>query len=115
MRLENLIKKLPWESGRQAGGYSKLTLFATKKCDAYLLYYPQGSEIPVHTDPVADGRHYRLNIAFKKANDGGEFQCDDPILRTRRMALFRPDVSPHSVSKIKSGYRLMLSVGWIRN
>jgi hypothetical protein len=114
--MESLIKKLPWEQGRQGTGYNKIKLFESKKWryDGYLLYYPEGSEIPSHTDPVAAGRHYRLNIMLKKAKKGGEFICADPVFKCWRMSLFRPDVSPHAVSRIERGYRIMLSIGWVR-
>lgn len=114
--MEALIRKLPWEQGRQGTGYNKIRLFVsqTLKCDGYLLYYPKGSEIPTHTDPVTSGRHYRLNVMLKKAPLGGEFICENPIFRGGRIFLFRPDVSPHAVTKIDKGYRLMLSIGWVR-
>lgn len=114
--LEKLLKKLPWELGRQGTGYNKIKLFESKffKADCYLLYYPKGSEIPVHRDPVSIGDHYRLNIMLKKAKDGGDFICKDPILRWPRVFYFRPDKSWHAVTRINEGYRLMLSIGWLK-
>ena len=114
--IEALIRKLPWQQGRQGTGYNKIRLFESRRlmCDCYLLYYPEGSEIPLHTDAVQAGKHYRLNLMLKKAKKGGEFICESPIFKGWRVFLFRPDVSPHSVTKIESGYRVMLSVGWVR-
>lgn len=115
--MEGLIKKLPWEQGRQGTGYNKICLFMSRrlKCDCYFLYYPQGSEIPIHTDQVSGGRHYRLNIMLKKARKGGNFVCEDPLFKKWRVTLFRPDASPHAVTRIEDGYRLMLSIGWVRH
>ncbi len=114
--LEALIRKLPWEEGRQGTGYNKIRLFESRKfrCDGYLLYYPEGSEIPTHTDPVQAGRHYRFNFMLKKARNGGEFVCENPIYKGWRCFLIRPDASPHAVTKITDGYRVMLSLGWVR-
>lgn len=114
--MEFLIKKFSWERGRQGTGYNKIRLFESQrfKCDGYLLYYPEGSEIPLHIDHVDTGRHFRLNIMLKKAQKGGDFICENPVFRGWRMFLFRPDISAHAVSRIERGWRLMLSIGWVR-
>lgn len=107
-----------WQQGRQSSGYSKMLLATLRwpiKFDAYLLKFPQGSEIAEHTDPVQQGKHYRLNIVLKAAQSGGEFQCENAIINTSRIKLFRPDVSPHSVTRVELGTRYLLSVGWVRN
>ena len=114
--IESLLKKLPWDKGRQGTGYSKIKLLESRrlKCDAYLLYYPTGSEIPPHTDKVESGRHYRLNIVLKQARKGGRFICLNPLISRFRVNLFRPDIDEHAVTKIEDGYRILFSVGWIR-
>lgn len=81
--------------------------------DLYLLRFRPGAEIPTHTDPVTEKRHFRLNVVVSEAQRGGEFVCADPIFETRRLKLFRPDLSPHSVTRIESGTRYVLSLGWI--
>jgi hypothetical protein len=81
--------------------------------DAYVLRYPQGSEIPPHTDPVAAGRHYRLNIVVWRAREGGEFVCAGALWQRGRVALFRPDRSEHAVTRVVAGRRYVLSVGWV--
>lgn len=83
--------------------------------DCYLLRFRKGAEVPEHTDPVTDKKHYRLNIIVKKARKGGEFRCPEPIFESSRIKLFRPDRSPHSVSRVESGTRYVLSLGWVRN
>jgi len=85
------------------------------KCDGYFLRFPQGSEIAPHIDRVTTGKHFRLNIVLQRAQLGGEFICDKPMINTTRFKLFRPDVSLHQVTKIRQGNRLVLSVGWLRN
>lgn len=81
--------------------------------DSYLIRYPEGSEIPSHTDPVQTGRHYRLNIILKAPKSGGEFICKNPIYSSTRLKLFRPDASEHSVTRVVGGSRYVLSVGWV--
>lgn len=105
-----------WENGRQNSGYKKLLLFKSNllfKCDLYLLSFSKGSEIKPHVDKVDFGNHYRLNIVFKKPQIGGDFICNKTIVNMKRIILFRPDLYEHSVSKIKSGKRLVLSFGFL--
>ncbi|MFK7888187.1 MAG: 2OG-Fe(II) oxygenase [Gammaproteobacteria bacterium] len=81
--------------------------------DCYLLRFKQGAGIPAHTDPVASKKHYRLNIVLRNADEGGRFECHDAIYNGRRIKLFRPDQSRHSVSPIRKGVRYVLSIGWV--
>ena len=107
-----------WIKGRQQSGYDKMLLATAKfpiPFDCYLLRFPEGSEIDTHTDPVDQGkRHFRLNIVLKHANVGGEFVADDSIVNWSRVKLFRPDITPHSVTRVERGTRYVLSVGWLR-
>jgi hypothetical protein len=105
-----------WQRGRQGTGYDKLLLLANPiviPFDLYLLRFPEGTEIPPHRDPVTDKRHYRLNIILKRSRAGGEFICADPIFESKRIKLFRSDVSLHSVTKVQAGSRYVLSLGWV--
>jgi len=81
--------------------------------DSYLIRYPEGSNIPPHTDPVQQGRHYRLNVILKAPKSGGEFVCKNPIYASRRIKLFRPDACEHSVTLVEGGSRYVLSIGWV--
>lgn len=104
-----------WSAGRQGTGYEKcllLTGYWPRPFDCYLLRYRKGQGIPPHTDPVANGRHFRLNIVLRKSR-GGEFQCKDPLFTWRRVFLFRSDLSIHAVSPVESGTRYVLSIGWV--
>lgn len=110
-------KLFSWERGRQKSGYDKMLLcriFAPFKFDAYLIKFPQGSEIKPHTDKVRPGKHFRLNIVLKHAEEGGEFICDNPIINYHRVKLFRHDIEQHQVSKIEKVSRYILSIGWIK-
>jgi hypothetical protein len=105
-----------WQRGRQGTGYDKMLLLTARwplPFDSYLIHYPEGSEIPPHTDPVQAGRHYRLNIVLKLSPSGGEFVCATPIYASRRIKLFRPDACEHSVTRVVGGSRYVLSVGWV--
>jgi len=106
-----------WQKGRQKTGYDKMLLgglYWPIKFDCYLLRFPEGSEVSLHTDKVETGNHYRLNIILRNANEGGEFICDSPIYQSKRIKLFRPDVCAHSVTKVLKGCRYVFSIGWIR-
>jgi hypothetical protein len=105
-----------WQRGRQGSGYDKMLLLTASwplLFDSYLIRYPEGSEIPAHTDPVQTGRHFRLNIILKSPQSGGEFLCDKPIFATKRIKLFRPDASSHRVTKVVGGSRYVFSLGWV--
>ena len=105
-----------WRRGRQGTGYDKMLLATAAwplAFDSYLLRYPEGSEIPPHTDPVSRGRHYRLNVVLWSPRSGGEFVCATPIFATRRIKFFRPDACEHAVTRVAGGSRYVLSVGWV--
>lgn len=111
-----MTKAWRWQRGRQAGGYDRMLLATARwplPFDCYLIRYPDGSHIPPHTDPVSEGRHYRLNIVLKSPRQGGEFLCANPIFSTRRIKLFRPDQCEHSVSRVEGGSRYVFSIGWV--
>ncbi|MBT8102500.1 MAG: 2OG-Fe(II) oxygenase, partial [Gammaproteobacteria bacterium] len=62
---DHLSNWLRWRSGRQASGYEKMLLLMNPflvPFDFYLLRFREGAEVPEHTDPVTDKKHYRLNI-----------------------------------------------------
>lgn len=106
-----------WQRGRQRSGYDKMLLLQSLwplAFDVYVLRFPEGAEIPQHTDPVAIGRHYRCNIVVKRAKEGGEFVCKAPIFATSRIKIFRPDACEHSVTRVVRGSRYVLSIGWVR-
>jgi len=118
------MKSVSWTEGRQGSGYFKMLLGESRiplPFDIYLLKFPKGSEIVEHTDPIKEGkRHYRFNIVLKKAKEGGIFRIDSAIskrrvfLNTPRLHFFRPDVDKHHVTKVESGTRYVLSIGWLR-
>lgn len=107
---------LRWQKGRQGTGYDKLLILANPflvPFDLYLLRFPDGTEIPPHRDPVTGRRHFRLNVILKRSRTGGDFICEAPIFQTRRVNLFRSDLSLHSVSRVEGGTRYVLSLGWV--
>lgn len=104
---------LKWQEGRQDSGYRKLPIVHFKRFDIWLLQFPVGSYIKPHVDSVESGRHFRLNIFLKNAMIGGRFQCSKCIKRNRLFAFFRPDKEEHSVTKVLSGTRYVLSIGFV--
>ncbi len=111
-----LSQMFRWQRGRQGTGYDKMLLLTAPwplPFDCYLIRYPDGSEIPPHTDPVDAGRHYRLNLILKAPRSGGEFVCANPMFESQRIKVFRPDACEHSVTRVVGGSRYVLSVGWV--
>lgn len=105
-----------WVKGRQGTGYEKLKLFQFLNMDCYILRYKVGDSIPWHTDPVPNRKHYRLNIELKKAESGGKLWMipDNNMVHKHikeRIILFRSDIVPHMVTKIKKGTRYVLTFG----
>lgn len=81
--------------------------------DCYLFHYPEGSYIPKHKDPAKFGRQYRLNFEIISADSGGVFKCRRIIFSAfNRIYLFRADAEYHSVTRIESGSRWVLSFGF---
>ena len=106
---------LKWEKGRQGTGYLKLPIIFTKfpiPWDVHILKMPERSRIKLHTDPVPNYKVYRLNIVLREPKEGGKFICPSAMINFRRLKYFRPDVMPHSISRIEEGERLVLSIGW---
>ncbi|MFD2166818.1 2OG-Fe(II) oxygenase [Thalassotalea euphylliae] len=112
------MKKLfRWQKGRQETGYDKLLLATGRRpipFDVYLLRFPEGSLVPAHIDKVLDGKHFRLNFVLKQAKQGGKFICNTPIYESSRVKFFRPDISEHQVTRVTSGRRYVLSIGWVK-
>ena len=116
--LGKILNKLNWTSGRRDGGYKIIRLFESKffRCDSYLLYYQEGSSIAPHVDKVTEGKHYRINIELIKAKIGGQFILKgEPYFKLWRAVCFSPNEQEHQVTKIEKGYRLVFSIGWIKN
>ena len=117
--VQNYLKlAFRWQRGRQGTGYDKMLLLTAGwplPFDSYLIRYPEGSEVPPHTDPVKSGRHYRLNVILKSPASGGEFVCATPLYTSKRVKLFRPDACEHSVTRVVGGSRYVLSLGWVLN
>lgn len=107
---------MKWEQGRQGTGYEKITILSPNNkfipADFYVIRYPTGSYIPPHQDKVEGRRHFRINIEIIKAKRGGQFICNKTILSIGRLRFFRPDTESHMVTKIESGQRIILSLGW---
>ena len=114
MTSPGLGPSLRCHEGRQGTGYDKLFLapgpFPRMGFDLHLLRFRTGTHVPRHRDP-ATGRHYRVNIVLRAADQGGVFSCARPLLDWPRVKIFRPDVEPHSVSRIEAGERWLLSLG----
>jgi len=97
---------MPWERGRQGTGYWKLRLAQGRFWDLYLIDYPPGTEIPVHTDPVPGRSHWRANLRLF-----GEDRFEGTaVFRLGPLIVFRPDITPHSVARV-SRRRMLLSFG----
>lgn len=108
-----------WKLGRQGTGYQKMLLATAPwplPFDVLLIRYPEGSEIPTHVDPAPAGRqHFRINVVLKESASGGKFVCPGALYTSRRLNYFRPDISPHSVTKVVGGTRYIFSIGWLRS
>ncbi|NRA76798.1 MAG: 2OG-Fe(II) oxygenase [Pseudoalteromonas sp.] len=111
--------KLNWISGRQGTGYYKLKIFESKllKMDCYILKYPYDSKIKKHNDPAPEGyKHHRINITLNSNYRGGHFVLyngNNRLIEGKRIKYFRPDIQFHSVDRITSGRRYVLSIGWL--
>lgn len=111
------MKLWKWENGRQQGcDYQKLPLWYFKiykfGFDAYVLKYNGNQVLPVHKDPLVNGKHWRLNIGYGKSN----FLCVHTILSLKigkfSVYLFRPDLYDHSL--IVHNKTIKISIGFAK-
>ncbi len=111
------MKLFTWNKGRQKSGYSTFPLVLLKGFDAHILYYPEGSRIPVHKDCSSDDtkESRRINIELWKAKTGGIFRCDKAKSYFNRIFLFSPSNDYHNVTRVVHGCRVVFSVGWMRD
>lgn len=89
--------------------------------DCWLIYYPEGSYIPWHTDPVPKGTTmYRMNLVVTSPRKGGDlsvpngWQKSEPLtvnFEPGQAVLFKPSEIKHSITPVGTGGRLVLSVG----
>ena len=85
-------------------------IFASRVFSINYVTYPTHHSVMKHSDPVQKGRYYKLNFVLVKAKVGGVFECSNCIINLfNRIYLYRPDKYEHSVSKIESGKRVLLS------
>lgn len=85
-------------------------ILSSKVFSINLVTYPTNHSVIKHIDPVQQGRYYKLNLILIKPKAGGIFKCSKCIINLfNRVYLFRPDKYDHSVSKIVSGKRVLLS------
>ena len=82
--------------------------------DFHIIKIPKYGWLPWHTDPVENKRHFRLNLHFGKYR-GGNFICESRIFSMLRdkLVFFRPDITPHKLSKVKEGTQYILSFGFV--
>ena len=104
---------MKWTQGRQNNTYFKKKIISFIFFDIYLLKYPTGAYLNTHTDSVEKRRHFRINILLKKANNGGNFYAENVIVHLKRLLFFRPDRAKHGITKVISGTRYVLSIGFV--
>jgi hypothetical protein len=105
-----------WIPGRQNTGYDVFVLIRWWFFDVVLIRYKKGDYIKPHLDLVPGKKHYRFNICFRRAKQGGKFWMysaeEKPIVISSPWVLFRPDKQIHGVSQVEKGERWILSIGW---
>lgn len=106
------MKLFSWLDGRQQGTEYKKFCFLFSKVgrlgfDGYVLRYEPNTVLLPHRD-VIEGKHYRLNIEIWGK---GDFVSEKVIFSFfKKLYLFRPDISTHSVIN-HSTKRYVLSFG----
>lgn len=86
------------------------TFLYTQRFAINLVTYSEGHFVSRHLDMVSSGRLYKLNFVLVRPKQGGIFETEGVIFSLfNRIILFRPDLYEHSVTKIVSGKRVLLS------
>ena len=122
-RVDSIMALWRWERGRQDGGYEKFLIARSNlfKFDVYLLRFRDGQSIPFHVDPSPIGfEHHRVNITLCMPCAGGTVLIEKSpntnkfLVSEGRIVHFRPDKLRHAMTKVISGQRIFLSIGWLR-
>lgn len=109
------MKLWKWQSGRQQEvTYHKFPLWYFRiwkfGFDAYILKYEPNTLLPLHKDPIINGKHWRLNIKLKGT---AIFLCLKYIFKTDNITLFRPDKYEHMLI-IFNNKCIKLSFGFVK-
>lgn len=77
--------------------------------DGYFLKYEKDTRLPIHTDPVQDAQHWRLNIRLKGKC---KFWCPSKIFDffDGTMIYFRPDKFPHCLIVFTECFKLSIGI-----
>lgn len=85
----------------------------------YLIYYGTGAGKEEHCDPGfrAGQVHERLVCLIQECLTGGELIIDGQTidLKAGDAVTFRADTTPHAVSKVMLGERIVLTIGKLRD
>lgn len=117
LRLQcRMLREIQWNA---TGRYEETT--GNRASDYWLIYYPEGSHIPWHRDPVPEGKvMYRMNLVISRAEKGGKLGVPNGWVKDERLyvnfdpgqaVLFRPSEVDHTVTLMERGGRLVLSAG----
>lgn len=106
------MKLFKWQRGRQATcRYFKFPFMYFKVWklgfDGYILAYPKGAELPMHTDKIA-GKMWRLNITLKGLSLFSIRKRPTTEHTARRINIFRPDLYTHGLWAVTRTYKLSL-------
>jgi len=112
------MKLWKWEKGRSIGTqYWKFTLWYFRiwkwGFDAYILKYSPKVLLKAHTDPVENGKHYRLNIKLWGQAYFSIFKKEKWITMQNRFIAFRPDLYKHMLLVGPKGC-IKLSFGFVK-
>jgi len=105
---------MKWTERKEHGGYKKLHIFSLSilGCcfSVELIRCRWDKEVIAHTDCGCN--KYRLMICLKEAEEGGKLECEKFILDTRRVKFYKASDYNHKISKVSTGERLDLSIGF---
>lgn len=107
-----------WMNGKQDGcEYRKVCLWSFKiwkwGFDAYILKYQPKASLPIHTDPVKDGKHWRLNIKIRGLSYFSYVKGERWITTQNRFIIFRPDIQRHTLL-VANNICVKLSFGFVK-
>lgn len=109
-----------WEKGRQGDcDYKKCRIYSFRiwrwGFDCYLLSYAPDTLLPWHTDPVPNGKHWRINFRlrgkatlFIRTDAGLYISCWH-----KRARWFRPDIQEHLLDVYSRGCA-KISFGFVK-
>lgn len=95
-------------------GTAKMLLRGARTGESYFIYYPAGTRMHPHKDPVPKGEYWRMGVVITGADKGGVLSINGKqiTLKVGDGYLFEAAGSEHEVSEVEEGERIVFTMAF---